>query len=62
MMIEHDIFYDRKRKEVMMSSNDASLKVDGGKRHANRNDIPDLSIKVCQMIYIHTHDVFNETV
>ena len=62
MMIEYDIFYDRKRKEVMMSSKDASVKVNGGKRHANGNDIPDLSVKVCQMIYTYTHDAFNETV
>ena len=55
MMVEHDLFYDRKRKEVMMSSMDASIKVDGEKRHIHGEDIPDLSVKVCQMMFITQH-------
>lgn len=47
MMFEHDLFYDRMRKEVMMSSQDASIKVDGEKRHVHGEDIPDSSVKVC---------------
>ena len=31
MMIELDLFYDRMRKEIMMTSQDASTKVDGEK-------------------------------
>lgn len=54
MMIKHDLFYDRMRKEVMMSSQDASIKVGGEKRHGHREDIPDLSIKVCQIHCINT--------
>ena len=52
MTIELDLFYDRMRKEIMMTSQDASIKVDGEKRHASGEEIPDSSVKVNHSLYL----------
>lgn len=50
LKIEEDMFYSRKRKEVMSTPQDASLKLEGEKRHASGREIPDSSVTVCGMI------------
>ena len=45
MTNELDLFYDRMRKEIMMTSQDASTKVDGEKRNVHGEEIPDSSVK-----------------
>ena len=46
MRIEEDMFYERKRKEVMLTPKDASLKSEGEERHARGRDLCDSTIKV----------------
>ena len=41
-----DLFHDRMRKEVMMTSQDASKKLDGNERHSRGEAILDSSAKV----------------
>lgn len=40
------MFYNRKRKEVMSTPQDASLKLEGEERHESGKSIPDSSISV----------------
>ena len=51
MMIELDLFYDRMRKEIIMTPQDASTKVDREKRHVRGEEIPDSSVKVRHSLY-----------
>lgn len=44
LRIEEDMFHDRKRKEIMGSPSDASLKLEGDERHARGVEIPDSSV------------------
>ena len=53
MTIELDLFYDRMRKEIMMTSQDASTKVDEEGRHVHGEEIPDSSVKVRHSV-LHT--------
>lgn len=53
LKFEQDQFYDRMRKEVMLTPQHASVKVDGEERHIRGEAIPDTSIKVC--IYVYTN-------
>lgn len=53
MTIELDLFYDRMRKEIMMTPQDASTKVDGEGRHVRGEEIPDSSVKVRHTV-LHT--------
>ena len=50
MRIEEDMFYERKRKEVMQTSKHASFKSDGKERHTFGRDICDSTIKVSKII------------
>ena len=49
-MIEEDLFFDRMRKEVMIGSNEASLKQEGNDRHTRGMEIPDSSVQVQQLV------------
>lgn len=59
LTIEEDLFYERKFKEVMMDSMDASSKLEGNERHARGVEIPDSAVKVhmdkhhVALVYIH---------
>ena len=63
MTIEEDMFYDRKRKEVMSTPKDASLKLEGKERHIHGREIPQSNITVCmcmpcfQFIPIYVHSL-----
>ncbi|XP_065902011.1 uncharacterized protein [Dysidea avara] len=46
LKFEVDQFYDRMRKEVMLTPQHASTKVDGEERHTQGEAIPDVSIKM----------------
>jgi len=46
LKFEVDQFYDRMRKEIMLTPQHASIKVDGEERHIRGEAIPDTSIKV----------------
>ena len=48
LVIEEDLFFDRMRKEVMIGSNEASLKQEGNDRHTRGIEIPDSSVQVQQ--------------
>lgn len=50
MRIEEDMFYERKRKEVMLTPKDASLKTDGLDRHTRGKDVQDANIKVSMLL------------
>lgn len=47
LKIEEDFFYDRKKKEVMMTPQDASKKVDGIERHKLGKSISSSCVQVC---------------
>ena len=46
LTIEEDMFFERMRKEVMLSPKDASLKVEGDQRHAHGKQILNSMIDV----------------
>jgi len=46
LKIEEDYFYDRMRKEVMLTSKDASIKQDGYERHSRGKEIDDSAVNV----------------
>ena len=46
LVIEEDLFFDRMRKEVMIGSNEASLKQEGNDRHTHGMKIHDSSVQV----------------
>ena len=46
LTIEEDIFFERMRKEVMLSPKDASLKAEGDQRHAHGKQILNSMIDV----------------
>ena len=50
LVIEKDLFFDRMRKEVMIGSNEASLKQEGNDRHTREMEIPDSSVQVQQLV------------
>ena len=45
-----DLFFDRMHKEVMIGSNEASLRQEGNERHTRGMEIPDSSIQVQQLV------------
>ena len=44
LRIEEDMFFERKRKEIMSTASDASVKVDGEQRHTHGKEISDTNI------------------
>ena len=46
LKIEEDMFHERKRKEIMLTPVQATLKVDGAERHKNGKCIPDSSVQM----------------
>ena len=63
LKIEEDMFYDRKRKEILSTPMDASLKIEGKQRHACGRKIPESSITVCiliiKLLVIFISDMFD---
>ena len=52
MKIEEDCFFDRMRKEVMLSPDDASIRQEGYERHSRGESIDDVAVKV--RVIVHT--------
>jgi len=52
MKIEEDCFFDRMRKEVMLSPDDASIRQEGYERHSRGESIDDVAVKV--RVNVHT--------
>ena len=50
LKIEEDSFYERMRKEVMLTPQDASLKQEGYKRHYRGREIDDSAVAVSHML------------
>ena len=46
LTIEHDLFHERMRKDVIMTSEEAIDKPDWQERHSHGERIPDLSVMV----------------
>ena len=46
LKIEEDMFHERKRKEIMLTPVQATLKVDGAERHKSGKCIPDSSVQM----------------
>ena len=49
LKIEEDSFYERMRKEVMLTPQDASLKQEGYERHYRGREIDDSAVAVSHM-------------
>ena len=54
LTIEEDVFFDRKRKEVMLSPHEASVRAEGEERHTRCKRLSDSSVTVrnIELLYI----------
>ena len=55
LKIEEDFFYECMRKEIMLTSQDASLKREGCKRHNRGKETDDSAISVINMYICTLH-------
>lgn len=56
LILEEDLFFDQKHKEIMRDPTDASLQYEGMQRHEQGTKIENSSVKVCtpEGAVIHT--------
>ena len=57
LSFEEDMFHDRKRKEVLLSPTDATLKVEGTSRHISGKLIPDTSVRTQVSIILYNYNI-----